>query len=235
MANILNASELAVLAAFDTPTVCNTLEFLAPERRGIGYTTEQLFCARPGRNPIVGYARTMTLRATHPQGGDVEANKQRKLDYYRYIDEGGPKPSVVVVQDLDIHPGYGAFWGEVNTNIHKGLGALGVVTNGSVRDIPQCAPDFQMLAGKVGPSHAWVEIEDFDLAVTVAGMAVRPGDLIHADMHGAVVIPHHVARQIAQTAATIAKRESILIGAARASGFSHEMLRDAILKSADIH
>lgn len=103
------------------------------------------------------------------------------------------------------------------------------------RDIPQCAPDFQMLAGKVGPSHAWVEIEDFDLTVTVAGMAVRSGDLIHADMHGSVVIPHEAALQIAQTAATIAKRESILIGAARTAGFSHEMLRDAILASADIH
>ena len=100
-----------------------------------------------------------------------------------------PGPTVVVLQDLDPKPGFGAFWGEVNTAVHKGLGALGCVTNGSMRDIDDCAPGFQLLAGKIGPSHAHVHIVDFGGQVNVAGMTVCDGDVVHADRHGAVVVP----------------------------------------------
>jgi hypothetical protein len=95
-----------------------------------------------------------------------------------------------VIQDLD-GPlvGFGAFWGEVQTTIHKGLGCLGVVTDGCVRDITMMAPGFQVLAGSITPSHAWVHLVDIGGAVNVGGMMVSDGDLIHADRHGAVVIP----------------------------------------------
>ena len=93
-------------------------------------------------------------------------------------------------EDLDgEHAGYGAFWGEVQSNVHKALGALGVVTNGSIRDIPMIAPGFQMLAGSIVPSHAYVHVVDYGIDVNVHGMAVKSGDLIHADRHGAVVVP----------------------------------------------
>ena len=81
--------------------------------------------------------------------------------------------------------GYGAFWGEVQSNVHKALGALGVVTDGSIRDIPMIAPGFQMLAGSIVPSHAYVHVVDYGIDVNVHGMAVKSGDLIHADRHGA--------------------------------------------------
>ena len=115
--------------------------------------------------------------------------------YYAYID-GGPKPSIVVIQDLDDERGYGSFWGEVNSNIHKGLGCDAVITNGSVRDLPDIAEGFQMLADRVGPSHAFVHVVDYSRPVTVAGMRVSDGDVIHADQHGAVVIPHEVCGDI---------------------------------------
>ena len=94
-----------------------------------------------------------------------------------------------MIQDLDDIVGFGAFWGEVQTNIHKALGCLGTITNGSIRDIPQVAPGFQMLAGSIAPSHAFVHVVDFGGNVNIHGMAVRSGDLIHADRHGAVVVP----------------------------------------------
>ena len=94
-----------------------------------------------------------------------------------------------MIQDLDPLPGFGAWWGEVNTNVHRGLGSLGVVTNGSIRDLDPCAEGFQLLAGSVGPSHAYVHVVDHRRTGEVAGMVVRPGDLVHADRHGAVVVP----------------------------------------------
>ena len=144
--SILSDSDLAKLRALDTPTICNALEIVPPARRGIGFTTKPLVCARPHLPPIVGYARTATIRAIHPAESDAKAMRQRRLDYYRHVSEG-PAPRIVLLEDLDAEPGYGAFWGEVNSNIHKGLGCLGVVTNGSIRDIPACAEGFQLLAG----------------------------------------------------------------------------------------
>ena len=156
----LTEEQLAALAALDTPTVCNALEIVAPERRGYGYTTKPMVCARPSLAPIVGYARTARIRAKTPPQRDATVMKQQRLDYYQYIDEG-PKPSITVIEDLDEPAGFGAFWGEVQSNIHKGLGCLGVVTSGSVRDIPDCAEGFQMIAGSFGPSHAWVHLDRF--------------------------------------------------------------------------
>ena len=230
----LTEEELAALATLDTPTVCNALELVAPERRGFGYTTKPMVCARPALAPIVGYARTARIRAKTPPQRDGAVMKQQRLDYYRYIDEG-PKPSITVIQDLDEPTGFGAFWGEVQSNIHKGLGSLGVVTSGSVRDIPDCAEDFQMIAGSFGPSHAWVHLVDFDTEVSVHGMDVAPGDLIHADMHCAVVIPIAVAKEVPGAAALIARRESVTIGAAQKPGFNFEALKQAFGDADDVH
>jgi regulator of RNase E activity RraA len=222
------------LQSLDTPTVCNALEALAPERRGYGFTTEPLVCARPGLKPLVATARTATIRSAHPDDLVGAAARERSDAYYRYI-EAGPRPSVVVIQDLDARRGYGAFWGEVNSAIHLGLGCEGVITDGSVRDLPDIAEGFQMLAGRVGPSHAHVHIVDFGRPVDVAGMRVRDGDLIHADQHGAVVVPHEVAARVVDAARLIQARERVILQAARAPGFSVEKLHAAQGKAAEIH
>ena len=221
---------LVELTSLDTPTVCNALELLVPERRGYGFTTKPLICTRPELGPIVGVARTATIRAAHP--GDAGADAIRDA-YYAYIDEG-PKPSIVVIQDLDDERGYGSYWGEVNSNIHKGLGCAAVITNGSVRDLPDVADGFQMLCDRVGPSHAYVHVVDFSRPVTVAGMRVSDGDLIHCDQHGAVVIPPHVSHRIKKAAALVARRERVIIDAAKQPGFDIEALRAAQREAASI-
>ncbi len=227
---------LAELARFDTPTICNALEVLDPASRLWGFNAEPLKCIYPDLAPIVGYARTGTIRAVQPSRLEAEAQKAVRINWYRFVDEGGPKPSIVVLQDLDgARAGFGSFWGEVNSHIHRGLGARGVITNGSIRDIPANAAGFQMLAGSVMPSHAHVHIVDMNVPVTVAGMAVQSGDLIHADQHGAVVVPHAAAARIAQAAALIASREAVLIQASKQEGFSWEQLKQAIAKSSEIH
>ena len=223
---------IAELKSIDTPTVCNALEILVPERQGFGFTTRPLVCTRPELGPTVGIARTATVRATAPGHSPADQTAARDA-YYEYIDRG-PKPSVVVIHDLDDEPGYGSFWGEVNSNIHKGLGCDMVITDGSVRDLPDIAEGFQMLADRVGPSHAFVHVVDHSKPVTVAGMHVSDGDLIHADQHGAVVIPQSVCREIVQTAALVGRRERVIITAARQPGFDVDALRRAQRQAADI-
>jgi regulator of RNase E activity RraA len=233
MFKLTNALRSA-LQSLDTPTVCNALELLVPARRGYGFTVQPLVCIRPHLKPMVGAARTATIRSAHPS--DLTGEEARALSdaYYSYID-AGPKPCVVVIQDIDESCGYGAFWGEVNSAIHMGLGCVGLITDGGVRDIPDVAEGFQMLAGRVIPSHAFVHVVDFARPLTVAGMQVRDGDLIHADRHGAVVVPHDVASDVKAAAQRIQARERVIIDAARQSGFNIEKLRAAQGRAAEIH
>ncbi len=159
----LPASLLEALGRYDTPTICNAMEIVAPERRLIGYTTKPLVCPFPDLPPMVGYARTVSIRSVLQSGLPAAEQAKRRIAYYEYVGTGfGPR--ITVIQDIDgADVGYGAFWGEVQSNVHKALGCLGVITDGSIRDIPQWAPGFQALAGSIGPSHAWVHAESFAL------------------------------------------------------------------------
>ena len=215
--------DLDALRGLDTPTVCNALEIVAPDRRGGGYTVAPFFCPRPFE-PMVGYARTGTMRAMEPSPRSAEEDAEIRIGYYAHI-AAGPGPTITVIEDLDPVPGYGAWWGEVNTSLHQGLGSLGVITNGSVRDLDDVAPGFHLLAGMPGPSHAFVRIEEYGIPVTVHGMTVQPRDLIHADRHGAVVIPPEAAGAVFGAAAAIAAEERVLIEASRQPGFDLERLR----------
>ena len=226
---------LARLAAVDTPTICNALEIVAPERRGHGYSTRPFVCAHPRMKPIVGYARTGLIRAKHPSSRNAAELKEVRLGYYDYVAARPGEPTITVLQDLDPEPGYGAFWGEVNTAVHKGLGCLGCITNGSIRDLDAIAPEFQLLAGCLGPSHAYVRMEQFGVPVNVHGMEVAPGDLIHADQHGAVVIPLAVAQRLPDAIDLCGRKEAPILAAARAPGFTPARLRAAMGEAEDIH
>ena len=157
-----------------------------------------------------------------------------RLRYYEYV-AAPPAPSLVVIQDRDPEPGYGAFWGEVNTALHKGLGVLGCITSGSIRDLGLIATDFQLLAGSVAPSHAWVHVEDIDLEVEVHGMRVRPGDLLHADRHGAVVVPADALAEVLMAVDLCTRREAPLLAAARQADFSIDRLKAAMAEADEIH
>jgi regulator of RNase E activity RraA len=119
--------------------------------------------------------------------------------------------------------------------VHKALGCLGVITDGAIRDIPQWAPGFQALAGSIAPSHAWVHLQSFDEPVTVAGMAVRPGDLIHADAHGAIVVPFEAAGDLPAACDLLVRREAVILDVATSEDFTLDKLRAAMAQSAEIH
>ena len=231
----LSAADLDALAAFDTPTICNALELLAPATRGHGYTTRPSLCGFPAQKPVVGFARSACIRSAQPHALAAAAQRQLRNDYYRYVD-AGPRPSIVVIQDLDGDAaGYGAFWGEVQSAIHVGLGACGLITNGSVRDLDQWAPGFQYLAGSIAASHAYAAPVAFGGEVEVFGMKVKSGDLLHADRHGAVVVPIALARALPEAARAIAAKEARILAVARDAGCTAERLIGVLADIESMH
>ncbi len=160
--------------------------------------------------------------------------RKTRFGYYDYV-AAATGPTISMVQDLDDgQAGFGAFWGEVNSNVHKSLGCLGTVTNGSVRDIDVLAEGFQVVAGVIAPSHGFIHPVDYDCTVSIAGMVVQSHDLIHADRHGAVVIPRGTAREVLDAAALIARREAVILEAARVPGATVETIKQAITDSAKV-
>jgi regulator of RNase E activity RraA len=228
MAATVTKEQFEFLRSIDTPTVCNLLEMVAPERRGMGYTVKHLHCPFPDLPPMVGFAKTVTIRTRDKVPLGESSYMSKRLDYLDYV-AAAPSPSIVVIEDLDgEHVGFGAFWGEVQSNLHKALGCLGIITNGSIRDIPMIPPGFQMLAGSISPSHAYVHVVDFAVAVTVHGMAVTSNDLVHADRHGAVVVPVETIAGMAPAFDKLTAQEARIIQASRAPGATVESIKAAL-------
>ena len=219
------------LRQFDTPTICNALEIAKGARFTTGFTRRRLLAASTKLPPIVGYARTVMIRCSEPF--DSAVRKQKLLGYYEYLAQP-LQPSISVVQDIDSQAGLGAFWGEVNTNIHWGLGCVGAVTNGSMRDLDMMNSQFQCLAGTLSPSHAFVQVVDFGKPVDIFGMTVRDGDIVHADRHGAVVIPTDLLEKLPAAIDLMARREKVLLDAAKQPGFGFAKLREAMTASEQI-
>lgn len=225
--------DFEALRKIDTPTICNLIEMIEPSRTGHGYTIRHLHCVFPTMHPIVGYAKTVTIRARIPVKRSSEESTKFREKYFDYVARGAD-PKISVVQDLDEQPGYGSLWGEVSTNVHKALGVTGCVTNGSVRDVDAVADDFQLLAGLIGPSRAHVHYCDFACEVDVHGMVVNDGDLVHADRHGAVVIPHQAIPEMPRALDLMKRKEKVIIDAARSPNCTVEMLKAAHRAAAKI-
>src|SRR5437588_7712665 len=235
MPSLPDAKSLEALRAWDTPTICNALEIVAPARRAIGFTRRPLVAPFPELKPIVGFARTAMIRSREPHPRDRESANRIRLGYYEHI-AAQPQPSLSVIQDIDApDTGFGAFWGEVQTHVHAGLGCVGVITDGSVRDLDAMSPGFFVLAGSVMPSHAYVHLVEFGGTVSVGGMVVSANDVIHADRHGAVVVPYDVVDKIPAAVDLLARREKVLIEASKQPGFSIDELRKAYSEQDEIH
>ncbi|PZW49102.1 regulator of RNase E activity RraA [Humitalea rosea] len=227
------AADLEALRAWDTPTICNALEVVTPHRRGHGFTVRPFQVADVAMKPMCGLARTGTIRAAHPAGRTKEADRASRVGWYEYVAEAA-MPTIVVLQDLDDVPGTGAFWGEVNSNVHKALGSQGCVTNGSFRDLDMLAPEFQIL-GIINPSHAHVHVVARKLEVTVHGMAVTHDAVVHADRHGAVVIPDEAVTKLLATIDLLTRKEAVILDLCKAGKLNIASLREAFSKMDDIH
>ncbi len=208
---------LALLKGADTPTICNAIEVVEGRRGFAGFTRGTVLASDPSGR-MVGYAVTAKLRALHPPQEDAGTIRARRMDYYRMV-ALAPRPSVVVIEDEDFPDTVGAYWGEINTSIHKGLGLAGALTNGVMRDLGDLPDGFPVVAGSIGPSHGFVHITALAVPVSVFGLIVNPGDIIHADRHGAVVIPAAMIPEIGRAITKLRGTEAIILDAARAERF----------------
>lgn len=214
------------LRKVDTPTVCNAIEVAQGKRGFDGFTRGTMQCSAPDAPPIVGYALTATIAAVNPPAEDPDVIRRRRMDYYSYVAHG-PKPSLVVIEDLDFPECIGAFWGEINTTIHKGFGISGTLTNGLMRDLGDLPEGYPVVAGSVGPSHGFVHVKAIDIPVRIFGLEVMPGDLVHADRHGAVAVPQDVIPVLSASIDKLLATERIVLEAAREPGFNFDRFAQA--------
>lgn len=209
---------LYLLRSVDTPTVCNAIEVAQGKRGFAGFTRGTVLCSAPQEPAVVGYARTAKIAALKPSTEDPAAIRARRMAYYRYM-AADPQPAVAVIEDTDFPGCVGAYWGEINATVHKGLGLSGVLTNGVMRDLGDLPPGFPIVAGSVGPSHGFVRVEALDVPVTIFGLTVSPGDLVHADRHGAVVVPPEIIPVLAASIEKLRATEQLILEPAREAGF----------------
>lgn len=214
----MNTALLTLLKSVDTPTVCNAIEVVEGKRGFDRFTRGTVLCSDPAAGAIVGCARTAKIAALAPPTEAPDVIRARRMDYYRHMAEGS-RPALAVVEDLDGADGIGAFWGEINTTVHKGLGLSGALTNGVMRDLGDLPEGFPVIAGSVGPSHGFVHVREVGTPVTVFGLTIADGDLVHADRHGALVIPADYIPDLEQAVRKLQDTERLILEPARQPGF----------------
>lgn len=224
----ISSEALTVLRSIPTPAVSNAIETfsLRPLTEGfMGPEVQQMFARLP---PIIGYtvtARTVSAHAAGPNGPASRA------DYWRYVEASNTQPCIAVIEDLDDPPAIGAFFGEVNSNIHQALGCAGAITNSGIRDMDEVEElGFPIWAGGVVVSHAHVHLVDFGTPVRVGGMVVDPGDLLLADRHGVIHIPLEIALDIPEAVRRIEVREQTMVRYCQSSEFSADGLADLMAR-----
>lgn len=222
----MNTELLDLLKSVDTPTVCNAIE-VAEGKRGFNrFTRGTMLASDPSAPAMVGFARTAKISALAPPTEPPEVIKARRMDYYRYMSEG-PRPALTVVEDIDFPNAIGAFWGEINTTVHKGLGLSGTLTNGVMRDLGDLPDGFPVIAGSIGPSHGYVHVKEIDGPVKIFGLDIHPGELVHADRHGALVVPETVIPDLANAIRKLLDTEQLVLAPAREPGFDFEKFEAA--------
>jgi regulator of RNase E activity RraA len=183
----LTHADLLQLKRWNTPTIYNGWEQITRRNAAAdAFNLEETRDFMPQMGPMVGYAVTVVIEPGNAR--HREANPGAWAEYRRYV-AGVPGPKIVVVQDLDKPRVLGAFWGEVNSNIHRALGCVGTITDGGIRDLDEMTnAGFKALARRLCVGHAFSHPVRWNCEVEVFGRTVSPGDLIHADKHGFLVV-----------------------------------------------
>ena len=220
----LTHDQLEALRRLDACTVANSIETFGTRLRNEGFVDHSVRCLFPQLPPMVGYAATVKIRGSAPP--TMGALYPDRTDWWSYI-LSVPAPRVVVVQDLATRMGLCSLVGEVHMSILRALHCGGVVTNGSVRDIPAArAAGFHLFAGSVSVSHGYIHIVEFGAPVEIGGLTVSSGELLHGDLHGVQSVPLALAPRIPEAAARILAEERALIALCRSPDFTLEKLRE---------
>lgn len=222
----MSDSLLKLLQSVDTPTVCNAIEVAQKKRGFAAFTRQTMLASAPQLPAMVGYAQTAKIAALHPPTESPDVIKARRLSYFEHM-TAGPDPRLAVIEDIDYPHCIGAWWGGVHTAVHKGLGLAGALTNGVMRDLDDMAEGFPVVAGSIGPSHGFVHVKELGGDVDIFGLTVKQGDLVHADKHGALVIPTDVIADLEASIQVLFASENIILEPASKPGFNLEKLKEA--------
>lgn len=204
----LSPDQLASLARYDTPTVCNAVELWDLRPRSQGYMNATIQACFPELPPMVGYALTSTFRSmAPPRQGDVYGSMGAQLERFSEL----PGPPVIVFQDLD-EPCAAATFGEVMCTTYQRFGAVGLITSGTGRDLDQVrALNFPVFTRGAMAAHGYCHIVSIQVPVTVGGLTIYPGDLLHGDRNGVTTIPHEIASEVPDVCAEIGRAEAIVL------------------------
>ncbi|MCC7360497.1 MAG: RraA family protein [Anaerolineales bacterium] len=213
----LTAAQIAALRAIDTPTICNAIESFNVRGRLEGFTGLDIRCLLPGQGYMVGYAVTLTADASTPDGRQDPAVWRAWLEAMA----ASPQPVVLIMQDVGPQPRKSAHFGEVMGTLARRLGAVGVVTNGGVRDLDEVRRlGLHYFAAGAVPSHGQPRLLSVGQPVQVDGVTFQPGDLVHGDLNGLTVIPAAIAAQVAAAADLVRADEAELLAYIQSPAFS---------------
>jgi len=214
------------LKTVDTPTLSNAIETLRLRPQSAGFAPLQTSCLFPEFGRMVGYAVTAQVETMTA----VAADRKIFLSLYEAVMEC-PKPAVVAFQEVGPQPDYAAHCGEVMATIFQRLGAVGLVSDCAVRDIPEVrALRFQCFARGTVASHAYFRIVRVGVPIQVNGLVIHPHDLLHGDENGLIVIPKEGLEKLPAAVESVRTGERALMEFVRGSGFSFEGLRERILE-----
>jgi regulator of RNase E activity RraA len=215
-----------LLCSFDTCVISEAIEAFGVRLRNEGFATAGFRCLFKSLPPIVGYAATCKVRSADPP--IVGSRYIERTDWWKHI-TSIPAPRVVVIQDIDEPPGTGAFLGKVHANVLVALGCVGAVTNGAARELPGIeAAGFQVFAGRLAMSRAYVHIVEYGGPVEVGCLTIKPGDLIHGDRHGILTVPPEIGDQLPAVANQILEKEKHVIELSKRRGVSLDELGEAL-------
>lgn len=222
MQSPLSVEQIRQLQAFDTCLIADAIDSFGVRLRNEGFATAGFRCLFKSLPPMVGYAATCKVRSADPPV--VGSRYIERTDWWRHIADTFA-PRVVVMQDVDDPPGTGAFFGKVHSSILMALGCVGVITNGAARELSGIeASGFQVFAGRLALSRAYIHIINFGGPVEVGGLTIRPGDLIHGDRHGVLTVPQELALGLPDVGRAIQEKKKQLIDLSRKPGTTHEEL-----------
>lgn len=222
MQDQLNDAELDALRQIDTATIANAIEHFDIRSNTEGFMGWDIRCMFPEMGVMVGYAVTATLdTTTHGRVHDREA----RFQMFEAIEES-PKPVVLALKDLSSKPKHGCHFGDGLATVSMRLGAIGLVTDGGVRDVSTVRNmGFHYFAPGMVPAHGNFGFMEAQVPVRISGVLVNPGDLIHADANGVVTIPNGIARDLVVVANDVLEREEASRDWVNSDDFSLEKLR----------
>ena len=203
MAVKLTHDQLDALKRIDSPTIANAVETFEQRLRVDGYVGMDIKCIFGNLPPMVGYAITCTVDSTTEGRVGIGFNELYK------ILEKAPKPAVIVMKDVGNKISHSCHAGEVMSTTMKRLGAVGILTDGGLRDVKEVGNlgGFHYFCAGLVVSHGNPICVSVGDEVEISGMKVKTGDLLHGDINGVVHIPDDCAERVAEAAYATWTRE----------------------------